>query len=272
MWVIGDTSWRVKVGPLPVVKWTWIYDFTDPGGVRWRDPLNGMTGKGTWKIKGNKLITRWVTSKTWEEWDWPIMDPSNATGKCHMEEGVYDLNAQRLDEDVSNDPYPATEDGEQPQLFSLSDEGLLFLRGHEGCRLGLYNDSAGHCSIGIGHLVHHGPCNGSEPAKFRNRLTEDEVIDLFRNDLQKYESAVSNSVTSRLNQYYYDALVSFAFNIGIGGFQTSGVLKEVNAKRYSKVPGEMMKWLNPPELRGRRTDEAHLFATGIYSYVLQVCK
>lgn len=167
-------------------------------------------------------------------------------------------------ENVPNDPYPGNLDGEQPGLFSVSDEGFEFLKRHEGVRLNLYNDSAGHCTIGVGHLVHKGNCDGSEPANFKKGLTNDEAMDLFRTDLGVYEAAVSNGVTSRLNQYYFDALVSFTFNVGVGAFQGSGVLKEVNAKNYSKVPGEMMKWVKPPELKGRRTDEANLFRIGQY--------
>lgn len=83
-------------------------------------------------------------------------------------------------------------------------------------------------------------------------------------DLAIYEAAVANSVTSRLNQYYFDALVSFTFNVGIGAFKSSGVLNQLNQKNYSKVPKEMMKWVKPPEIRGRRSDEANLFRTGQY--------
>lgn len=168
-------------------------------------------------------------------------------------------------EELADDPYPSTEDGEQPGLFSLSDEGLEFIKRHEGVRLNLYPDSQGHCTIGIGHLVHRGKCNGSEPENFKKGLTEEEVTDLFRTDLENYEAAVSGSVTSRLNQYYFDALVSFTFNVGIGAFKGSGVLKQLNAKNYSKVPDELMKWLKPPEIKGRRSDEANLFRTGNYS-------
>jgi GH24 family phage-related lysozyme (muramidase) len=174
-------------------------------------------------------------------------------------------------EDVPNDPYGSTEDGEQIGLFSLSGEGLEFIKGHEGCRLKLYNDSAGHCTIGIGHLVHHGNCNGSEPDNFKNGISADDASALFENDLAVFEACVSDKVTSRLNQAYYDALVSFTYNIGCGAFGTSGVLKQVNAKNYSKVPEEMMKWVKPPELKGRRTDEANLFRTGNYHYSPVVC-
>jgi hypothetical protein len=85
-----DLSWTVRVD-----RWTWQYDFSRKGTVRWKDNSSGMGGHGTWHIKGNKLITRWVASKTWEEWDVPI-NPRAATGKCHMHGVTYDLRAQAL--------------------------------------------------------------------------------------------------------------------------------------------------------------------------------
>ena len=38
-------------------------------------------------------------------------------------------------------------------------------------RAKLYNDDGGHATIGYRHLVHYGPINGTESAKFRNSIT-----------------------------------------------------------------------------------------------------
>jgi lysozyme len=148
----------------------------------------------------------------------------------------------------------------------MSEAGLAFLARHEGLRLHMYNDSQGHCTIGIGHLVHFGPINGTDPseAPFANGITRDAAMDLFRTDVVRYATAVSNAVTTRLNQYYFDALVSFCYNIGIGGFQRSGVLRALNAWQYDQVPNAMLQWNRPPEIAGRRADEAQLFRTGQY--------
>ncbi len=43
--------------------------------------------------------------------------------------------------------------------YSISEDGLNFIAEHEGVRYSLYNDPAGHCTIGIGHLVSRQLCN-----------------------------------------------------------------------------------------------------------------
>ena len=165
-------------------------------------------------------------------------------------------------EELANDPYPGTPTGEQIGMFSLSDEGFDFLIRHEGLIEHLYNDSAGHCTIGVGHLVHKNNCNGTESAEFKAGITRERALDLFRVDLGRFEEIVANNVTVRINQAQYDALVSFTFNTGrLAG---TNVLHELNSGLYSKVPGAMMQWVKPPELRSRRTDEANLFRTGNY--------
>jgi GH24 family phage-related lysozyme (muramidase) len=167
-------------------------------------------------------------------------------------------------ETLADDPYPGTSDGEQPALISLSDDGFEFLKRHEGAVKHLYNDSQGHCTIGVGHLVHKGKCDGSEPDNFKQGLSDDDVDQLFRDDLVVFEGAVTSAITTRINQYQYDALVSFAFNIGTGAWKTSGALRQINASQWGKVPAEMLKWKKPPEIAGRRQDEADLFRTGNY--------
>lgn len=154
--------------------------------------------------------------------------------------------------------------------LQLSDEGFSFIKRHEGLpmRNGLaymYNDPAGHCTIGIGHLIHLGNCNGSASEEpYKNGLTEAQAHDLFGQDLTKYEEAIKSIVKVELAQHQYDALVSFTYNIGIAGFKSSSALKELNQGNYDIVPDKMMLWNKPAIIIGRRTDEANLFKTGNY--------
>ena len=72
--------WRVDVG-----KYTWFYKFDAQGTVRWTDPFNNKTGKGTWKIQGGCVFISWAPgSTTTEKWDFPL-NPTNATGTCSMQ-------------------------------------------------------------------------------------------------------------------------------------------------------------------------------------------
>lgn len=80
--------WRVQVGN----RWTWFYEFDVNGGVRWVDPFNNQTGRGTWKINDGRLLLSWApASKTKEEWDSPLT--STQTGRCVMQAGTFSLNA-----------------------------------------------------------------------------------------------------------------------------------------------------------------------------------
>ena len=72
-----------------------------------------------------------------------------------------------------------------------------------------------------------------------------------------------------LNQAQFDALVSFAFNLGAGALETSTLLKKLNAGKYAAVPQEFEKWVKAggktlPGLVRRRTAEAQLFEKGVY--------
>lgn len=53
-------------------------------------------------------------------------------------------------------------------------KGLSFTKQAEGWVPTLYNDPAGFCTIGYGHLIKKGRCNGCEPPDFRDGFTEAE--------------------------------------------------------------------------------------------------
>jgi len=158
--------------------------------------------------------------------------------------------------------------------MTISNNGLQHLIGIEGgAKLTMYNDmgkSKGHCTIGVGHLVHKGICNGIIPSEkpFLKGITLAHAKKLLKTDLSFSENAISGSVTVSLTQNQYDALVSFVFNIGAPKFRSSTLLKLLNSKQYKKAANEFLKWdkmtiggklITVPGLLNRRIAEKHLF-------------
>src|SRR5919202_510274 len=93
----------------------------------------------------------------------------------------------------------------------VSEAGLRLIRDFEGMVLHLYGDPGRgcHCTIGVGHLVHHGPCDGRpEEAPFLGGMTEAEAFELLRQDLARFSAAVEHLVVVPLTQHQFDALVS----------------------------------------------------------------
>lgn len=160
--------------------------------------------------------------------------------------------------------------------MEMSDNGLRKLTQWEGVVLFAYDDFDpparrrkikrgdkvnGTLTIGIGHTgtdVHPGM-----------EITEEEARELLRRDLQSFETAVNRAVKVPLSQNQFDALVSFAFNVGVGNFRSSTLLKKLNTGDYASVPKELMKWTKSKgkEMKGlvnRRSAEAGLWAKGQY--------
>lgn len=132
--------------------------------------------------------------------------------------------------------------------MKMSENGLKFLKDHEGQILHVYKDSAGYPTIGIGHLL-----SGIEKVKgvvniagkqviIANGITEQQALDLLAQDVQPAEDAVNAAVKVPLTQNQFDALVSFAFNVGCGGFRSSTALKMINEGRMDEVGPWLAKW------------------------------
>jgi GH24 family phage-related lysozyme (muramidase) len=90
-------------------------------------------------------------------------------------------------------------------------------------------------------------------------ITRDEVDRLLSRDLVQYEDAVNKAVRVPLTQGQFDALVSFCFNIGTGGFKRSTVVRRLNQRNYRGAADALMFWVKPPEIRSRRETERTQF-------------
>ena len=145
--------------------------------------------------------------------------------------------------------------------MKMSTEGLIALIGHEGIVLSRYKDSVGVFTIGVGHTKAAG---GINPETFPGTLSMQQAIDLLRDDIAKYEAAVSKAVTVPLKQHEFDALVSFHYNTGAIG--KASFVKKLNAGDRAGALKGIMDWRKPKEIIGRRTAERDLFKTGVYPH------
>ena len=152
---------------------------------------------------------------------------------------------------------------------NLSRKGAAFIAHFEGFRPTLYDDPVGHCTIGCGHLVHHGPTNGSEPDEFKRGITRERALELLQQDAETAATEIARSVKVKLNQQQVDALISFAFNVGNGAFHESTLLKLLNTGDFASVPAQLGRWTKAagrdlPGLVRRRDAEGALFRDGTY--------
>lgn len=96
-----------------------------------------------------------------------------------------------------------------------------------------YQDGAGVWTIGWGHTlgVHAGMT-----------CTQEQAEAWLDSDLDDAEHAVCTFVTVPLNDNEFDAMVSFAYNVGTQAFMTSTLLRKLNAGDRAAVPAEMARW------------------------------
>lgn len=100
--------------------------------------------------------------------------------------------------------------------------------------------------------------------KIGDEITHEEALKKLYEEVQKVAKLVSAAVIVPINQYQFDALVSFAYNVGITAFRKSTLLKKLNAGRFEEIPAELLKWSYSNGhflggLRERRKAEGALF-------------
>ncbi|HEX8001097.1 MAG TPA: glycoside hydrolase family protein [Mycobacteriales bacterium] len=149
--------------------------------------------------------------------------------------------------------------------LTVSGAGLDLIAGFEGWRAELYEDVADNATIGYGHLVHAGPITAADRSgPFGKGITKQQGLDLLRKDVESKAQAVRQCVTVPLNQGQFDALVSFAYNVGAGNLRSSTLLKKLNAGDYAGAANEFGNWTKAggkvlTGLQRRRAAEAAMF-------------
>lgn len=134
--------------------------------------------------------------------------------------------------------------------------GLRLIKKFEGLRLKAYICPAGVLTIGYGSTGAH--------VKPEMVITAAEAEALLIKDLARFENAINRLVKVPLNQNQFDALASFIFNIGIGAFEKSTLLRILNTGNYNAAADQFGRWTRGggvvlEGLVKRRKEEKNLF-------------
>ncbi len=143
--------------------------------------------------------------------------------------------------------------------MEVSARGLRLIQYHEGLRLTAYKDSAGVPTIGYG---------STKGVQMGDEITETQALELLEADVERHADGVRESVDVPLTQHQFDAVVSLTFNIGIGAFKRSTLLRRLNDGDYQGAADEFLRWKHAGGrvLRGlvrRREAERKLFLTPV---------
>jgi lysozyme len=156
--------------------------------------------------------------------------------------------------------------------MNVSPKAIAMIKHHEGVRQKAYRCPAKLWTIGVGHVLY--PEQGK--LKLEDRMsvplrpeddrvfTMEEVDGILRADLARFERGVAQYCPVPLTQGNFDALVSFAFNVGLGTLQRSTLRQKLlrgdkegaaqELLKYCMAGGKILKGL-----QNRRIDERALF-------------
>lgn len=156
-------------------------------------------------------------------------------------------------------------------VMTLSAVGAGGLMVHEELKQTGYLDTVGVPTACYGH---------TRTAVVGKRYSLDVCKRLFGEDVATFEAAVNKYVLVPLTQSQFDALVSFTYNVGIGNFRSSTLLKLLNKGDYAGATKEFDRWTFSTRkgvkiqcrirvnqcygVYSRRMDEKTLFASGAY--------
>ena len=140
----------------------------------------------------------------------------------------------------------------------MTEKCIELIKRFEGCRLEAYKCPAGVWTIGYGHTK--GVIKGM-------KISKEEAEELLKQDVAIVELQVVNTV-GKLAACKIDALVSFAYNVGVAAFRRSTLCRKVKANSDdASIRAEFARWVyaGNKKLRGlvkRRAEEAEMYFGG----------
>ncbi len=148
--------------------------------------------------------------------------------------------------------------------MKISKNCLDLVKKWEGFRREAYLDPADITTIGYGTIRYP----DGQPVRMGDRITEQQALGFLHDECEDIAKQVSNMAEVDLTQNQFDALVSFAYNVGPAAFKNSTLRKKLNAGNHAQAAQEFKRWNKAtidgvkqvlPGLVNRRAEEAALF-------------
>ncbi len=146
----------------------------------------------------------------------------------------------------------------------ITSNSITLIKYFEGFSPVVYICPSGWKTLGFGHAVRKGEKWDSPTVS----ISQEEAEELLKQDTYSAEASVSRLIQVPLEDYQFDSLVSFVYNLGGGSLQRSTLRSKLNRYEYLSASQEFGKWVygggrKLPGLTRRREAERILFLMGI---------
>ena len=147
--------------------------------------------------------------------------------------------------------------------MQVSSNGVGLIKQFEGFRSDPYLDSVGVATIGYGTIMYP---DGTRVTMNDSPITEDQAEQYLAYQIDQKTTSINNMLAVSVNQNQFDALTSFAYNLGVGALHGSTLLRLVNQGDFDNAANEFPKWDKAggqvvAGLERRRLAEQQLFST-----------
>ena len=141
---------------------------------------------------------------------------------------------------------------QNPAYMHVTPDGVQFVAYFEGFEAQKYNDgeyyhstafysmngmAMGNCTIGYGHLLHIGSCNGSEG--WSGGISQTEAVQLLARELNNCAHYIPGIVHVRLSQNQYNIIAGLICNVGKDRFATYKFTELLNAGLYEQAAQQL---------------------------------
>jgi len=123
--------------------------------------------------------------------------------------------------------------------MEVSERGLSLIKRFEGLILKPYLCPAKIPSIGYGNTYYE---EGTKVTMDDKPITTERAEMLLKLIVDKFAIGVEKVLKVKLEQNQFDAIVSFAYNVGLGNLKSSTLLKKINSSEFKEAYKEFGKW------------------------------